>query len=142
MRQTPWRPDNEISQTFNSGVCTVYTQRDSARPGYRPRPELEHKATLRYEEQRLGLNRYYAGRQVSIDVERVLRVPRGPAALVPTPQDVVMDRVNGLYYRVDFVQTVPGVWPPSLDLTLTRFVQKDLPTGLEKKEEASDDALV
>lgn len=123
MRQAPWRPDNQISQTFNSGVCTVYIQRDGARPGFKPDPTLDRKGFLRYEEQRLGLNRYYAGRQVSVDVERVIRVPQGPTAQVPTPQDVVRTE-SGALYRVDFVQTVPGVWPPSLDLTLSRFVQK------------------
>lgn len=148
MRQTPWRPDNEISQTFNSGVCTVYTQRDGARPGFKPDPILGRKAFLRYDEQRLGLNRYYAGRQVNVDAERVIRVPRGPDGQVPTPQDVVRTE-NGRLYRVDFVQTVPGVWPASLDLTLSRFVQKagaplpppeDQPE--DKPEEDTDDALV
>lgn len=123
MREAPWRPDNEISQTFNSGVCTVYVQLDGARPGFKPDPKLDRKGFLRYEEQRLGLNRYYAGRQVNVDVERVIRVPQGPAQQVPTPQDVVRTE-DGVFYRVDFVQTVPGVWPQCLDLTLSRFVQK------------------
>lgn len=123
MRKAPWRPDNEISQTYNSGVCTVYTQRDTARAGFKPRPRLERKAFLRYEEQRTGLTRYYAARQVNVDVERVLRVPKGPADQAPNPQDVVQTE-DGVYYQVDFVQTVPDIWPPSLDLTLSRFVQK------------------
>lgn len=120
MRQLPFRPDNEISQTFNSGVCTVYTQRDTAHPGYQPRPELERKVFLRYEEQRLGLNRYYAARQTDVEVERVIRVPQGPSASIPTPRDVVRTE-NGIYYRIDMVQTLPGVWPPCLDLTLVRY---------------------
>lgn len=120
MRKAPFRPDNEISQTYNSGVCTLYRQRDVARVGYAPRPELERKAFLRYEEQRLGLNRYYEARQVDVEVERVIRVPSPPPALLPNPQNVVRTE-NGVYYRIDLVQTVPGVWPPSLDLTLVRY---------------------
>lgn len=135
MRQTPFRPDNQISQTFNSGVCTVYIQRDGARPGFKPDPTLDRKGFLRYEEQRLGLNRYYAGRQVDVEVERVIRVPQGPAAQVPTPRDVVRTE-NGSLYQVDFVQTVPRVWPPSLDLTLTRFVLKGEAPKLPDSEEA------
>lgn len=120
MRRTPFRPDNEISQTYNSGVCTVYAQRDTARPGYRPDPDREVKSVLRFEEQRLGLNRYYAARQVDTEVERVIRVPKGPSASVPTPRDVVT--VDGaVFYRIDLVQVVPGVWPQSLDLTLVRY---------------------
>lgn len=120
MRKAPFRPGNEISQSYNSGVCTVYAQRDTARPGYRPRPELKRKAFLRYEEQRMGLTRYYTARQVDVEVERVIRVPQGPAAVIPNPQDVVKTE-NGVFYRVDLVQIVPGVWPPSLDLTLVRY---------------------
>lgn len=123
MRKAPFRPDNEISQTYNSGVCTLYKQRDTARSGYKPRPELERKAFLRYEEQRMGLNRYYAARQVDIETERVIRVPKGPAADIPTPQDIVRTE-NGVFYRIDFVQAVPGVWPESLDLTLVRYIYK------------------
>lgn len=123
MRKAPFRPDNEISQTFNSGVCSVWRQVDAAKPGYKPQPTLEQKATLRYEEQRLGLNRYYAGRQVNVDVERVIRVPAPPTPLTPSPQDMVRTD-NGKLYRVDLVQTVPGVWPKCLDLTLVRFEQE------------------
>lgn len=120
MRKTPFRPDNEISQTFNDGVCTVYNQRDTAQPGYKPKPELERKAFLRFEEQRVGLNRYYAARQNNVEVERVLRVPLPPLPQVPTPQDLLS--VDGkVFYRIDFVQTVPGVWPPCVDLTLVRY---------------------
>lgn len=121
MRKAPFRPDNEISQTFNSGVCNLYSVEDKARPGYRPRPDLTPKAFLRYEEQRLGLNRYYAGRQVNVEAERVIRVPQGPSTQMPTPQDVVRME-NGLFYRIDLVQTVPGVWPRCLDLTLVRYM--------------------
>lgn len=120
MRKLPFRPGNEISQTFNSGVCSVYGQEDRAKPGYQPKPELKRKALLRYEEQRLGLNRYYAARQVNVEAERVIRVPKGSAASRPTPQDMVRTE-NGVLYRVEFVQTVPAVWPASLDLTLVRF---------------------
>lgn len=128
MRQTPFRPDNEISQTFNSGVCTVWGQEDGARPGYKPDPVLKRKAFLRYEEQRLGMTRYYTARQVDSEVERVIRVPQPPAPQVPTPKDVVRTD-NGLFYRVELVQTVPGVWPKSLDLTLVRFDRKSTPVA-------------
>lgn len=120
MRKAPFRPNNEISQTYNSGVCTLYRQRDVAKAGYAPRPELARKAFLRYEEQRLGLNRYYEARQADVEVERVIRVPEPPSEQAPTTQDVLKTE-DGMYYRIDFVQTVPGVWPLSLDLTLVRY---------------------
>lgn len=136
MRKPPFRPDNDISQAFNSGVCTLYSAEDKARPGYRPRPELTRKAFLRYEEQRLGLNRYYAGRQINVETDRVIRVPQGLSAQRPTPQDVIRTE-NGLFYRIDFVQTVPGVWPACLDLTLVRY---DSSVMADEESSKGDDA--
>lgn len=137
MRRIPFRPDNQISQGFNDGVCTLYRQKDSARVGYAPRPSLERKAFLRYEERRMGLTRYYAARQVDVEAERVIRVPAPPSALTPTPQDLVKTE-NGVFYRIDLVQTVPGVWPASLDLTLVRYtrgVELPAPDKTEGAEE-------
>ena len=57
--KVPYRPSNEVTQTYNSGVVTVYSVTDSARPGYQPVEQLTKKITLRYEEQRLGIQRYY-----------------------------------------------------------------------------------
>lgn len=48
---------------------------DGAEPGFAPVPVLERKAVLRYEELRVGLNRYYDARQNQ--VQKVVRVPRG-----------------------------------------------------------------
>lgn len=120
MRQMPFRPGNEISQTYNSGIVTVYRVTDGAKPGFAPAPVLEQKAVLRYEEQRLGLTRYYAGRQNQVQIEKVIRVPRGADV---SSQDLAVTEA-GQQYRIDLVQLVEGVWPPSLDLTLARIEQK------------------
>ena len=53
-------------------------------------------------------------------MERVIRVPRSFSGAVPDPQDIVRTE-DGVHYRIDFVQSVPGVWPPCLDLTLVRY---------------------
>ena len=74
--RAPYRPDSEVTQAYNDGVVTVYAVTDAARPGYQPKPSLTRKAVLRYEEQRLGLQRYYEALQNQIQVERVIRVQR------------------------------------------------------------------
>lgn len=117
MRKLPFRAGNEISQTYNDGVLTVYGVTDAAKPGYAPKPKPVKKVDLRYEEQRLGLNRYYAALQNNVDVERVVRVPKWAPI---SPQDIV-GIWGGRQYEIRMVQTVPGVWPPSLDLTLARL---------------------
>ena len=119
MRQMPFRPGNEISQSYNSGVVTVYRVTDGARPGFAPAPVLEKKAVLRYEEQRLGLTRLYLSRQNQVRVEKVIRVPRGPEV---SSQDVAVTE-DGRQYRIDAVQLAARVRPPSLDLTLTKAEQ-------------------
>ncbi len=119
MRQMPFRPGNEISQSYNSGVVTVYRVTDGARPGFAPAPVLEKKAVLRYEEQRLGLTRLYLSRQNQVRVEKVIRVPSGPEV---SSQDVAVTE-DGRQYRIDAVQLADRVRPPSLDLTLTKAEQ-------------------
>ena len=117
--KVPYRPSNEVTQTYNSGVVTVYSVTDSARPGYQPVEQLTPKITLRYEERRLGIQRYYAAMQNQIQVERVIRVQRAGQI---TNQDVA-ETEDGRRYRIDLVQSVDNVWPPSLDLTLAKYVQ-------------------
>ena len=130
--RAPTRPrDNEITQAYNDGIVSIYAVTDAARPGYQPQPKLVQppKAVLRYEEQRLGIQRYYAAQQNQIQVERVLRTPRYGQI---TNQDVAVTE-DGRQYRIDLVQSVPDVWPASQDLTLARIVQRfdvsDLDTG-------------
>ena len=126
--KAPYRPNNEVTQDFNDGVVTVYEVTDSAPPGYQPKPTLVQppKAVLRYEERRLGLQRYYEAMQNQIQVERVIRVPRAGKI---TSQDVA-ETEDGRRYRIDLIQTVDGVWPPSQDLTLVKYQQEEGQNGV------------
>lgn len=124
--KAPYRPSNEVTQGYNSGVVTVYAVTDSARPGYQPVEQLTEKIKLRYEEQRLGIQRYYDAMQNQIQVERVIRVPRAEQI---TSQDVA-ETEDGRRYRIDLVQTVDGVWPPSQDLTLVKYQQEEGQNGV------------
>ena len=124
--KAPYRPSNEVTQSYNDGVVTVYAVTDSAQPGYQPVEQLTEKIKLRYEEQRLGLQRYYDAMQNQIQVERVIRVPRAEQI---TSQDVA-ETEDGRRYRIDLVQTVDGVWPPSQDLTLVKYQQEEGQNGV------------
>lgn len=121
-RQTPFRPrvDAVVTQNFGDGVVKIYTLTNSAQPGYQPVPALALKCVLRYEEQRLGIQRYYSGRQNQVEIERVLRVPRYGGI---TNQDVAVTE-DGRQFRVDMVQNVTDVYPASLDLTLAKIEQE------------------
>lgn len=120
--KAPYRPrtDNGVTQNFGDGVVKIYTVTNSAQPGYQPVPALTLKCVLRYEEQRLGIQRYYSGRQNQVEIERVLRVPRYGGI---TNQDVAVTE-DGRQFRVDMVQNVTDVYPASLDITLAKIEQE------------------
>ena len=119
--KAPFRPrtDNGLTQGYNDGLVTVYSVTDSAAPGYEPKPRLAKKLALRYEERSLGIRRYYEAMQNQISVERVVRCPRVAGV---TNQDVAQTE-DGTYYRIDLVQAVTDVYPPSMDLTLAKYIQ-------------------
>ena len=119
MRKKPFRPNNEISQTYNSGRVEIYRAEDSARPGYQPVIKATLKYTIRYDERVLGINRLYLSRQNQAEIQRVIRVAR----LNITSQDIAITE-DGVCYRIDTVQSVEGVYPPSLDLALKRLTEK------------------
>lgn len=120
--KAPYRPrtENGVTQNFGDGVVAIYTVKDVAQPGYQPKPQTTLKCKLRYEEQRLGIQRYYSGRQNQVEIERVLRVPRYGGI---TNQDVAVTE-DGRQFRIDMVQNVTDVYPASLDLTLAKIEQK------------------
>ena len=118
--KVPNRPTNDITQSFNDGIVTIYSVENSAPPGYRPAESLARKVALRYAEQRLGINRLYMSRQNQAEIERVLRVPRVESI---SNQDVAITE-SGKQYRIDYAQSVADVWPPSLDLSLPKVEQE------------------
>lgn len=118
MRKRPTRPSNEITQQYNSGVVKIYSTTNAAAPGYQPKELHIPMGRLRYEEQRLGINRLYLSRQNQMEIQRVIRVPRRPI----NTQDIAVTE-DGLRYRIDTVQSVEGSYPPSLDLALIKISQ-------------------
>lgn len=121
MWKAPNRPRNEITQSYNDGVVTIYSVADVAQPGYQPQIELTEKIKLRYEERSMGLQRYYQAMQNQVQIERVLRVQRTNKI---TSQDVAITEDN-TKYKIYMVQAVSDVYPPSVDITLSKFEQME-----------------
>ena len=119
MWQQPHRPKAEITQNFSDGVVSIFSVSDKAEPGYKSKEKLVFKASLRYEERRLGIQRYYAGKQNQAKIQRVIRTPRAGNV---SNQDVAVTE-DGRKYRIDLVQTTQDVFPPSQDLTLVDLEQ-------------------
>ena len=119
MWKAPDRKKGEVSQSFNDGIVQICRTTDGGAAGYRPVPVLEERFTLRFAEQRLGINRLYQGSQNQVEIERVIRVPKAGGI---STQDVAV--IGGTQYRIDTVQAVLDVYPPCLDLALERITQK------------------
>lgn len=98
----------------------MYSVENSARPGYVPKDVLTKKVHLPYDERKLGIQRFYSGKQNQVQIERVVRCP---VAGNPCSQDVAVTE-DGQQYRIDLVQTVYDVYPPCVDLTLSKVTQK------------------
>ncbi len=119
--KSPFRPSADVAQTYGDGVVKIYAVSDGAAAGRLPAPVLTQKARLDYEELKLGVQRYYQAKQNQIHVERVIRVPRSPIEITNQDEAITED---GRRYRIDLIQPAKGVWPSSLDLTLTAYTQR------------------
>ena len=119
-QKMPYRVNNEITQNFGDGVVKIYTVTDEAAPGYAPAEKRTLKVTLRYQEQRLGINRLYQAKQLQTEIERVIRVPRSRVEVTNRDQ---AQTENGVWYRVESVQSADDAYPPSLDIALVRIEQ-------------------
>ena len=118
MWTAPYKPRGEISQAFNDGIVEIAVVQDTAEPGYKPKPTIIRRTALPFAEQRVGINRFYSAMQNQIRVDRLIRVPEGVKI---STTDIAV--VCGTEYRIDQIQTVDGVMPKSLDLTLTEWKQ-------------------
>lgn len=120
----PWkmpdRPEGRITQPLSSGTVRICDVINAAEPGYKPVDKLLPKGQLRYENQRVGVQRYYQALQSQIQIDRVIRVQK---AFAITSQDVAVTE-DGEEYQIRQVQEVLSVWPVCLDLTLTRIEQE------------------
>lgn len=115
-----YRVNNEITQNFGDGVVKIYAVTDEAAPGYAPAEKRTLKVTLRYQEQRLGINRLYQAKQLQTEIERVIRVPRSRVEVTNRDQ---AQTENGVWYRVESVQSADDAYPLSLDIALVRIEQ-------------------
>lgn len=130
-RKLPFRPGNEISQSFNSGLASIYAVTDTAQPGYRPVETPTLTVKVPFENIKLGIQRYYEAKQNQVEIERVIRVPNPGPQYPISNQDIVQlnewileEGESPKQFRIELVQMAEGIYPPSLDLTLSRIEQE------------------
>lgn len=117
MWKAPQRPNNRVTQSYNDGIVAIYSVVNTAQPGYQPEEMLIEKCVLRYEERQFGVQRYYSAKQNQAEIERVIRTPRMQSV---SNQDMAITE-DGTLYGIGMVQAVMDVYPPSMDITLTKI---------------------
>lgn len=112
-------------QTFNDGIVNIYSVGNTAPFGGMPKDGLKLKVrSLRYKERTVGMNRYWAAMQSSVKVDMVIRVPYTPIRMMAiSTQDIVIP-TDGEQYRIVQIQKPEDIYPPVMDLSLERLVQK------------------
>lgn len=104
------------SQTFNDGLLIVYRTIPVERPGDQPVTRIQEKGRLRYEQLKVGLNRYWTGMQNNVEIALFLRVPD---TFQINPQDIIVPN-DGFQYDIKQAQPHVVLGTPCNDLSLAR----------------------
>lgn len=113
LRKTPFRPNNEVCQSYGDGVAGLYAAADAAPAGRQPVVEVTFIRQLRYATGVLGINRIYLARQQDREIRKMIRIPKSPISVL----DLIRDH-DGTWYEIETIQDAQGVYPPSLDVAL------------------------
>lgn len=123
--QRPSRPTYEITQAFIDAPIEILKEEDTAANGFMPKIERIVKGVFPTAKRTVGVTRYYAARQAQIEIEQVIRIPAPPYPI--TNKDVAhyLGMPDDALLRIDRVQEVDGVFPRTLELTLTAYDRRD-----------------
>ena len=100
------------AQTFCDGIVAIVKEEKTANGGLRPTTTDVPCWSMRYQERKVGITRYYEAMRADINVAMVIRVPR----VSITTQHIAV--IGTQRYRIIQVQAVTDVSRPCLDLTL------------------------
>ena len=104
-------------QPYKDGIAQIYGVSNSAQAGNMPTNATTLKATLPFEQQMVGINRFCQGLRNNIRIDNKIRTPRN--ITVTTDDEIVL--TDGLRYAIKQIQYPPEVVPPSMDLSLERI---------------------
>ena len=106
-----------LTQTFNDGVVDIYSIKNIAEPGNKPKEGLVSKISgLRYEERTVGMSRYWTAKQEHAQIEQLIRTQRINSVTV---HDVAI--INGQQYDIVQAQYPKEPESPCMDLSLERL---------------------
>lgn len=132
------KPKNRLkNQTFNDGLAKIYYKKDVAEPGeFENLQTVVRYAGLPYEERRVGITRFYQGKQAGVEIDRVIRCPRRDDVHA---QDVILDVSCNTQYTIEQVQVVTDLDPPSMDISL---IFRTNPIKFAEEEPEEEDPVI
>lgn len=95
------RPSQQI-ETYPDGIVDIYAEADGRKLG-------EQKASLRFEEQSVGVNRYYSAENSTSTnrIDRVIKVPHTTGIVDRMDIAVVRSANDSRQYRIMRIQVKP-----------------------------------
>lgn len=100
------------AQTFCDGIVSIAKEEKTANGGLRPTTTDVPCWSLRYQERKVGITRYFEALRADIAIAMVIRVPRLPI----TTQHIAV--IGKQRYKIIQVQAVTDASRPCLDLSL------------------------
>lgn len=111
-------------QTFNDGICRIYSVKNVGGKGNLPVNGLVEKAgRVPYERRRVGVERFYSAKKKNVKIELMIRIPE---AFDVSPNDICI--LGETQYEVEQAQEARDIMPGAKDLALKR-VEKSYGLG-------------
>jgi len=104
-------------QRFNDGIVKIYTVENTAERGEMPKEGLAIKASLRFKQRMIGIQRLILADKNNSKIDNLVRTPYLSSI---DPLDIAI--IGGNQYQITFLQQIEDVEPPVMDLTLERLV--------------------
>lgn len=104
------KTDNIEFESFNDGICDIYTEDDEGKKNYK----YKH---LGYSDRTLGYNRVFAAKAVQEQINAVIRIP----LLINVNEHDIVKIENIGRFEIQLAQVKLETNPQSIDLTLKQL---------------------
>lgn len=105
--------------SFNSGIVNIYSVENIAEKGDKPDLQLKHKWKLRFEYQKIGVQRFYIAQQNDVKLSQLVRIPQ---RLDINTHDVAI--INSIQFDIVQVQHSYDSKPLTTLLSLEELISK------------------
>lgn len=109
------------TQTFNDGVCGIYSVINIAPKGEKQEDglKIKHNA-IRYDRRTVGVTRFWTAKQDNTKIDQLIRIQ----LLNDVERHNVVMLADGKQYRIKQIQYPKEIVPSSMDISLERIETK------------------